>query len=98
MFYAMEVATPEEIHGDPFGGGGVWLPLPGASGETILATLEDRFGAIVPAVASPGLGAWVDLRGAVRDERGPLPGKDLADTWVRLNELEEELRHAQETA
>jgi hypothetical protein len=58
--YRIDMATQEEIDGDPFGGAGVFLSLPGASGEDILAALERAFGRVIPAVAWAEHGAWAD--------------------------------------
>ena len=62
--YRMDVRDPGEIAADdPFRGHGVFLPLPEAKGSEIIGALEQAFGEI-PAVAWPGRGAWVDLKGA----------------------------------
>jgi hypothetical protein len=58
--YRIDMATQAEIDADPFGGHGVFLPLPGASGEEMLARLECAFGRVVPAVAAPQQGIWAD--------------------------------------
>lgn len=61
MHYGVEEATTEELAAaDPFSGAGVFLALPGATAPEILKALESAFGAVVPAVACPGKGAWVD--------------------------------------
>lgn len=49
---------------DPFGGGSVFLWMPGSTAEQILDDLARRLGMIVPAVAWDGLGAWVDVKEA----------------------------------
>jgi hypothetical protein len=61
--YRIDMATAEELDADPFSGHGVFLPMPGASGEAILDALEDAFSAVVPAVASPEKGAWINPAG-----------------------------------
>lgn len=58
--YRIDMATAEELEADPFGGHGVFLPLTNASGEDILIRLEEVFGRVLPAVAAPQQGAWVD--------------------------------------
>lgn len=58
--YLMEEATAEELAAsDPFGGTGVFLPM-SAVAEDIIEALEQVLGSVVPAVAWPGRGAWVD--------------------------------------
>lgn len=64
MHYLVEEETTGGLAAaDPFEGGGAFLGLPGASATEILEDLERTFGAVVPAVACPGLGAWTDARG-----------------------------------
>lgn len=58
--YLMEEATAGELaDSDPFGGAGVFLPVD-ADAQEILDTLERVLGVVVPAVAWPFHGAWVD--------------------------------------
>lgn len=60
--YLMQEATAEEIAADdPFGGDGVFLSC-ALDGQEILAALERVLGEVLPAVAWPGLGAWISLR------------------------------------
>lgn len=57
----MQAHSREEMAAaDPYGGRGVFLPAPGESSGTILLRLGERMGAVVPAVAWDGIGAWVD--------------------------------------
>jgi hypothetical protein len=71
VHYLVEEETTEGLAGsDPFEGGGAFLGLPGAGAPEILEALERAFGAIVPAVACPGQGAWVDTRGAEGGKSG----------------------------
>lgn len=63
MHYLVVEETTEGLAAsDPFEGGGVFLGLPDAGATEILEALEGVFGMIVPAVACPGQGAWVDAR------------------------------------
>jgi hypothetical protein len=60
--YRMDVATEEDLDGDPFGGRGVWLASPGGGATEMLIRLEVIFGETLAAVASPTKGVWVDGR------------------------------------
>lgn len=60
--YRMDASTPEQMAADdPFPGRGVFLPLV-APAEQIMEALDRAFG-IVPAVAWPNRGAWIDPAG-----------------------------------
>lgn len=61
--HRFEMVTADQlVMEDPFSGCGLFVPL--AEGqEEILAALYRAFEVIVPAVAWPGHGAWIDTRG-----------------------------------
>lgn len=59
--YRAEAMTPEQMAAeDPFGGNGIWLPLPGSVNSAILSRMETAFGGTIPSVMWPGKGAWAD--------------------------------------
>lgn len=75
MHYQVTEATPEEVaSADPFEGRGAFLPMD-ASADGILRELEAAFAAVLPAVAIPGRGAWVDAGGIGIDPR------EIARAW-----------------
>lgn len=62
--YRMDVHNADElVERDPFGGMGVFLPSATSEGDEILSLVTDVFG-IIPAVAFPGRGAWIDTSAA----------------------------------
>jgi hypothetical protein len=63
LTYRIDEAAPGEVQADPFGGHGLFLAMDAPAAE-ILAALEEAAGAVIPAVAFEGLGAWVDTRAA----------------------------------
>lgn len=61
--YRVDEATPGQLAAeDPYGGHGVFLPMPGASSARIIQEMEGVFGGILPASVWPDKGAWVDTR------------------------------------
>lgn len=77
--YRIDMATAEELAGDPFSGDGVFLAMPEARAEEMLVRLEMVFGRVLPAVASAQQGIWVDSghSGISRD--------DLLGGWERAS-------------
>lgn len=58
--YSTRMHTAEEMSAeDPFGGAGLFIPIPD-SGEAILEALGEAFGSVL-AVSWPGKGAWINL-------------------------------------
>lgn len=55
-----ELSREEMAADDPYEGRGVFLAAPGMEGQLIVGALADRLGAVVPAIAWDGIGAWVD--------------------------------------
>jgi hypothetical protein len=55
-----EHSREEMAASDPYGGRGVFLAAPGVAGDEMITLLAARMGAVVPAVAWDGIGAWVD--------------------------------------
>lgn len=62
--YRIDMATAEELAGDPFGGHGTFLAMPETGAEEMMARLEQVFGRTLPAVADPQRGIWVDTEHA----------------------------------
>lgn len=61
LAYRIEDLSREEMAAqDPYEGRGVFLAAPGVSGPEMLRRLAVASGAILPAIAWDGIGAWAD--------------------------------------